>query len=61
MDTEKLVSIGDLKKIYRNYYLTGMSKLNIYMFDENDKSDLIEKIPSEYKDRVIIISAENLF
>lgn len=47
-------------KIYKDYYIPGLSKLVIYRFGEaGDK--MADIVPSEFSDRIKVCSAENVF
>ncbi len=48
------------KRIYKDYYVPGMSYLNIYC-DGVVNHDLPDEVPPELRDTVKICSAENLF
>lgn len=50
----------DFEKIYKDYYLRGLSKLIIYQFGEY-RSREKGIVPAEFADRVTIRSAGNLF
>ncbi|TLD40101.1 MAG: hypothetical protein JETT_3628 [Candidatus Jettenia ecosi] len=53
IESDQLCSQEDLKKIYKNYYLKGLSKLNIYLFGDNERN-MREIIPPELRERMSI-------
>ncbi|UJS17262.1 MAG: hypothetical protein L3J17_15320 [Candidatus Jettenia sp.] len=53
IESDQLCSQEDLKKIYKNYYLKGLSKLNIYLFGDNERNTR-EIIPPELRERMSI-------
>lgn len=50
-----------IRKLYNQYYLTGMAQLVIYQFGEQDHKKIEGVVPSELKDKIIVRSAETLF
>ena len=60
VETDQSLSKKDFGKIYKYYYLPGISKLFIYRFGEGDSS-MREIVPPEFSDRMTISSAETLF
>lgn len=50
----------DFAKIYKDYYIEGLSKLVIYRFGEAD-SGLRHIVPPEFSDKITIRSAESIF
>jgi hypothetical protein len=50
----------DFQKFYKDYYLTGISKLFIYRFEQGH-SRISEIVPPEFSDNMIVSSAESLF
>jgi hypothetical protein len=50
----------DFQKLYKDYYLNGMSKLFIYRFEQGHSKSR-EIVPPEFSDRITICSAESLF
>ncbi len=50
----------DLEEVYKDYYQKGLSTLNIYLFDGNER-DIRKIIPSELSEKISIYSAEGLF
>ncbi|GIL20018.1 MAG: hypothetical protein BroJett041_11320 [Candidatus Jettenia caeni] len=53
IESDQLCSQEDLKKIYKNYYVKGLSKLNIYLFGDNERNTG-EIIPPELRERMSI-------
>lgn len=60
MENDQLRSTEDLEKVYKDYYQKGLSTLNIYLFDGNER-DIRKIIPSELSEKISIYSAEGLF
>ena len=60
IDTGQPISVRDCTKIYKDYYLNGLSKLVIYQFGQTD-SEIEDIVPSEFSDRIKICSAGRLF
>ena len=56
---DRSLSAKDFKKIYKDYYLKGLSKLAIYRFGEVD-SNTPEAVPLECSGRMTICSAETI-
>ena len=50
----------DFQKFCKDYYLTGISKLFIYRFEQGH-SRSCEIVPPEFSDRITVCSAESLF
>jgi hypothetical protein len=59
-EDNQYLSGEQIKSIYKNYYLTGMSKLFIYCFrkDNINRSDIV---PPELSEKITICPAESLF
>lgn len=60
MENDQLRSKEDLEEVYKDYYQKGLSTLNIYLFDGNER-DIRKIIPSELSEKISIYSAEGLF
>jgi hypothetical protein len=60
IDNDQSLSEGDFERIYKDYYLPGMSKLFIYRFGKVDNR-AEEIIPPDFVDRIKLGSAETLF
>lgn len=60
MENDQLHSKEDLEKVYKDHYQKGLSKLNIFLFGDNEK-DIRKIIPSELSERISIYSAESIF
>ena len=60
MENDQLSSEKDFEKIYKDFYIKGLSRLNIYLFGENERN-IREIIPSKFLDKMSICSAERLF
>ena len=60
VENDQLSSEKDFEKIYKDFYIKGLSRLNIYLFGENERN-IREIIPSKYLDKMSICSAERLF
>ncbi|MHC4436725.1 MAG: hypothetical protein ACYS3S_05150 [Planctomycetota bacterium] len=60
IDTDKSISTRDCKKIYKDYYLNGLSRLVIYRFGKYDNTRL-GIVPQEYSEKIIMCSAETIF
>ena len=58
VETDQSFSKTDFEKVYKDYYLPGISKLSIYRFGD---CRMREIVPSEFSDRMTICSAESLF
>jgi hypothetical protein len=56
----RLFSKEDFQKFYKDYYLTGISKLFIYQFEQGHSRSR-EAVPPELSDKITICSAESLF
>ncbi|MFC1792034.1 hypothetical protein ACFL3Q_00425 [Planctomycetota bacterium] len=50
----------DYTKIYKEYFLHGLSKLVIYRFGEADKK-MADIVPPEYSDKITVCSAGDIF
>ncbi len=60
VEDNQSLSKSDIEKLYKDYYLNGISKLFIYRFGEdNSKRQVI--VPPEFSDRITIRSAESIF
>jgi hypothetical protein len=60
IDNEQPLSAEEFKRIYKEYYLPGMSKLFIYRFGKvDDKTQ--ERVPSDFVNSIELSSAETLF
>jgi hypothetical protein len=60
IDNDQSLSEGDLERIYKDYYLPGISKLFIYRFGKvDDKTQ--EMVPSNFVNSIELVSAETLF
>jgi hypothetical protein len=60
IENDKSLSEGDFERIYKDYYLPGMSKLFIYRFGKvSDKTQ--EVVPCDFVDSIRLGSAETLF
>jgi hypothetical protein len=60
VDTEKLLCPEEFKRMDKDYFLPGLSKLFIYHFQANDMAKK-NRIPPELSERQILISAEDIF
>lgn len=60
IDSDKPHTREDFEKIYKTYYIKGLTRLNIYVFGNGEKG-MRELIPPELHDSVSIQSAEGLF
>lgn len=60
VETDQSFSKEDFEKIYKEYYLKGMSRLILYRFGEV-ASRTPEMVPTEFNDKMTICSAERLF
>jgi len=60
VESNQSFSKEDFRKMYKSYYLPGISKLFIYRFGKGD-SKIREVVPSEFSDKMTICSAESLF
>ncbi len=60
VEDNQSLSKSDMEKLYKDYYLNGISKLFIYRFGE-DNSKRQEIVPPEFSDRITIRSAESIF
>jgi len=55
VETDQSLSKEDFRKIYKDYYLAGISNLFIYRFGEGD-SKMQEIVPFEFSDRITVYS-----
>jgi len=60
IDNDRPLSKGDFEKIYKDYYLPGMSKLFIYRFGRVDNKAQ-EIVPPEFSEKIGICSTDCLF
>ena len=60
IDNDQSLSEGDFERIYKDYYLPGMSRLFIYRFGKVDNKTQ-EMVPSDFVDSIELGSAETLF
>ncbi len=60
VENDQLSSEKDFEKIYKDFYIKGLSRLDIYLFGENERN-IREIIPAKFSDRILIRSAESLF
>jgi len=60
MGNDQSLSQEDFKRIYKDYYIKGISKLFIYRFGKID-SKMQKTVPVEFSDKITICSAECLF
>jgi hypothetical protein len=60
VENDKSLSQEDIKMIYKDYYIKGISKLFIYRFGKVD-NQMQETVPAEFSDKITICSAESLF
>lgn len=57
---DRSLSKEDFAKIYKDYYIKGLSKLVIYRFGEvNSKTPSV--VPEEFSDRIAMCTAESIF
>jgi hypothetical protein len=60
MPGDRSLSKEDFAKIYKDYYLKGLSKLVIYRFGEvNSKTPSV--VPQEFSDRITMCKVESIF
>ena len=50
----------DFERIYKDYYLRGLSKLVIYRFGEAN-GEMSSIVPPEFSDKITVRSAESIF
>ena len=60
LENDQSYSEKNLKRLYKKYYLKGMSNFDVYLFGDNIKN-IENKIPTELSGRMTICSGENLF
>ena len=60
LEKDQLRSRADLEKIYKDYYKEGLSKVNIYLYG-NDERNMGNLIPPGLYKKISICSAESLF
>lgn len=61
IESQESISIKQFKKIYKNYFLSGMHRLYIYRFRDSDSGETKSIVPSELRDKVKFQSLENFF
>ncbi len=58
--SDQSLSKSDFARIYKDYYVDGLSKLVIYQFDKTD-SEIEGIVPPEYSDKITVRSTESIF
>jgi len=60
VESDLSLSQSDIRSIYNDYYLNGLSKLVIYQFGKTD-TEIQSIVPPELSDKIIVRSAESIF
>ncbi|MEW6571629.1 MAG: hypothetical protein AB1390_10745 [Nitrospirota bacterium] len=60
VESDQLCTDKDLKKLYKNYHIKGLSNLNIYLFGD-DKRNICESIPDDLSEKISIFDAASIF
>jgi hypothetical protein len=61
VENNKAISMEQFKKIYKNYFSSGMHKIYIYRLRGSDCWETKEFVPPEFCDKVTLSSLENYF
>ena len=57
---DQSLSKSDFTRIYKDFYLNGLSKLVIYQFGRTDR-EMLTIVPSELSEKITVRSAESIF
>ena len=60
VESNQLVSVKDFERLYKDYYMKGLSKLVVYVFGDSTRG-MEEIVPAEFSGRLSIRSAAMLF